>query len=318
MNNSMNKLKLLLISVLFSANSWAIIPENGWWWNPSESGRGFNLEIQDNLLFFASFAYDSNGNPAWYTAGGPMTSERDWTAQLIVTSRGQCFGCAYVDPVRTVVGTVTLRFTSSQTATLTINGFSLNVERFDFWWNNLRPDAMAGEWSAVIGAAGDIFDAERIDYTAKRTDTSGTYLAGYRLGGTGSTYPAIVRYDATLGSWTALLDSSASYYRYFRFNQTGFNRVEGTFWVYPKGGTPSGSGTFYQAYKTASYAFLTTGTGPASTKSSEVLDASAFDERDAALFARISRRAKDKEVGNDILEAARALEARLRDLKRGE
>src|SRR5258706_3076957 len=120
----MRTLKLLLAGLLVSTNLWAIIPENGWWWNPSESGRGFNLEVQDNVLFFASFAYDSAGNPAWYTAGNPMTSDRDWSAPLIVTARGQCFGCPYVDPIRTVVGTVTLRFTSSQTAILTVNGIS--------------------------------------------------------------------------------------------------------------------------------------------------------------------------------------------------
>ena len=108
----MKAIKLYLLGLLLSCNASAIIPENGWWWNPNESGRGFNLEVQDNLLFFASFAYDANGNPAWYTAGGPMSSDRDWSGQLVVTSRGQCFGCAYVDPVRTVVGTATLRFTS--------------------------------------------------------------------------------------------------------------------------------------------------------------------------------------------------------------
>jgi hypothetical protein len=313
----MKTIKLWLLSTLISFNAFAIIPENGWWWVPSESGRGFNLEVQDNLLFFASFAYDANGNPAWYTAGGPMTSDRDWTSTLVVTSRGQCFGCAYVDPVRTVVGTVTLRFTSSQTAVLTINGFSLNVQRFDFWWNSLRPDAMAGEWSAVIGAASDIFDGERIDYTQKRTDSSGTYLAGSRLGSSISANPAVVLYDAPSGIWTALLDSSSSFYRLFRFGTTGFNRVEGNFWIYLKGSNPTGVGTFYQAFKTASYAFLTTGTGPASSKRDDSYDAAGFEERDERLFKKLSQRPESKEaISNEVLEIAHSLEAVLAEVKR--
>lgn len=313
----MKTIKAFLFAALLSFNAYAIIPENGWWWNPSESGRGFNLEVQDNVLFFASFAYDQNGNPAWYTAGNPMTSDRDWTAPLVVTSRGQCFGCAYVDPIRSVVGTVTLRFTSSQTAIVTINGFSLSVQRFDFWWNGLRPDAMAGEWSAVIGTSSDIFDGERIDYTQKATDSSGSYLRGVRLGSSAGVNPAIVQYDAAQGVWTALLDSSPSFYRLFRFGTTGFNRVEGNFWIYQKGASPSGSGTFYQAFKTASYAFLTTGAGPASTKKGAPVDLEAFEERDALLFARIMARPDAKHpAAMDLIETAKSLEARLDAIKR--
>ena len=311
----MTRFKALLIGLLFATNSWAVIPENGWWWNASESGRGFNLEIQNNLLFFASFAYDSNGNPAWYTAGGAMTSDRDWSAPLVVTARGQCFGCGYVAPQTSVVGTVTLHFTSSQTAILTINGYSISVSRFDFWANSLAPEAMLGEWSAVIGAASDIFDGERIDYTQRLTDSSGPYLGGSRLGTSPSTNPAIVEYNASLGAWVALLDSSTSYYRGFRFNTTGFNRVEGSFWIYLKTSTPSGNGTFYQAFRTASYALLTTGNGPGSTKREPL--ASTFDDRDAALYSEISKRQSASEaIEPELLRVFQSLQGKLETMKR--
>ena len=309
----MKKIKLFLLGLVLSFNAAAIIPENGWWWNPSENGRGFNLEVQDNLLFLASFAYDANGNPAWYTAGGAMTSDRDWTAQLVVSTRGQCFGCAYVAPTLVNAGTVSLRFTSSQTAVLTVNGVSINVQRLDFWAYNTRPEGMLGEWSAVIGASGDIFDGERIQYSAKQTDSSGTYLAGKRLGSSSSTNPAVVSYSSSTGQWTALLDSSSSFYRLFRFSNTGFNRVEGSFWIYSKGSQPSGNGTFYQAFKTASYAFLTSGTGPASTKRGAIVDMSVYERRDAALFANLSG-AKEAAPA-DIIETAARLEARLNDVR---
>ena len=50
-------------------------PENGWWWNPDESGRGFFMEWQGGTLDVAGYMYDDAGNPVWYitvgTMGGP-------------------------------------------------------------------------------------------------------------------------------------------------------------------------------------------------------------------------------------------------------
>lgn len=47
-------------------------PENGWWWNPDESGRGFFMEWQGNMLDIGGFMYDDAGNPVWYLSEGPM------------------------------------------------------------------------------------------------------------------------------------------------------------------------------------------------------------------------------------------------------
>jgi hypothetical protein len=310
---------LMACLALAATHAAAIIPENGWWWASNEAGRGFNIEVQNNLLFFAAFAYDSGGAPTWITAGGAMSSDRDFTGPLTRYTSGQCFGCAYVAPTPVAAGTLTLRFTSSQTAVLTINGASISVKRFDFWENDVAPNAMMGEWSSVIGASGDVFDADRITYNTRTTDSSGgPILGGSRLGSTASSNPAVVLYSPATGRWTALLDSSTSFYRLFDFGQTGFNRVEGNFWIYAKGGSPSGSGTFFQAFRTASAAFVQSGAGPASTKRldvdlpfSQVLDA-----RDDALF--ITLEAQGKLLGRvepDLADRARALERELAILR---
>jgi hypothetical protein len=263
-----DRLRTLLavcLAALATLPARAIIPENGWWWVSGESGSGFNLEVQDNLLFFASFGYDTSGNPVWYTAGGAMTSDRDFAATLFRTSAGSCVGCPYRPPIVTEVGTMRLTFSSSQNATLTLAGATVPVTRFNFWLNESRPDAMGGEWSFVIGeSAFPVFDGERIGFTRKVTDSAGTYMSGSRLGSASNT--AVVQYNNNLGKWTLLLDSSTTAYRYFEFNTTGFNRLEGQFWVYSKGSSPSGAGTFFQAHRSASLSFLTTGRGPASSK----------------------------------------------------
>ena len=247
-----------------------------------------------------------------------MVGDRDWSAPLYLTAHGQCFGCPYSPAQLIPAGTVSLHFTSSQTAVLTVNGFSVSVSRMDFWLNNTVPDAMLGEWSAVIGAAFDIFDGERIDYRTKGVDSTGIpYAGGSRLGTSSSTNAAMVEYNFSTGSWSALLDSSASYYRLFVFNMTGFNRVEGTLYIYLKGTNP-GAGLFYQAFRTASAALIQTGSGPGSTKRAMSSDQLAqFEIRDARLVEQLSAKGVAAAAADShIVEIARSLEARLAEYRR--
>ena len=315
----MKALRALIACIAMAATqAGAIIPENGWWWASNEGGRGFNIEVQDNLLFFAAFAYDTSGAPTWITAGGAMTSDRDFSGALTRYTSGQCFGCAYVAPTAVAAGSLTLRFTSSQTAVLTINGTSIEVKRFDFWMNEQAPGAMLGEWSAVIGASGDVFDAERIVYTTRTTASGGTpIVGGARLGTSAASNPAVVLYTPATGRWTALLDSSSGFYRLFEFVQTGFNRVEGNFWIYAKGGSPAGSGTFYQAFRTASASFVANGAGPASSK---VLPDNGFadrlEARDRELWLDMEKAGKLREVlDGEFVEQVRRLEQLLREVQ---
>jgi hypothetical protein len=307
----MKALATLFTLLLLTPAAWAVIPENGWWWNASESGRGFNIEIQNNSLFMASFGYDTNGTPMWIISSGPMSTERDYTGELFRSSFGQCFGCPYVPPSIVPAGVVTLRFTSSQTAVLTVNGFSVNVQRFNFWLNETQPDAMLGQWSAVIGAAEDfIFDGERINYSSKLFSNGTLFATGNRLGSSVAVNPAVVAFVPSQGVWSALLDSSSTFYRLFIFTNTGFNRVEGNFWIYQKTANPTGSGTFYQGFRTASAARIQNGNGPGSSKSDTPgAGANDAEERDRLLFQRLSERNESKsDPEKSVLEIARFMQ----------
>jgi hypothetical protein len=127
-----------------------------------------------------------------------------------------------------------------------------------------------------------------------------------------------VIYTPATGRWTAVLDSSSGFYRLFDFTQTGFNRVEGSFWIYAKNSSPAGSGTFYQAFRTASAAFVQNGTGPASTKRALDIDFSEqFDARDRALFLTLEREGKMRaSIDDTIVERARLLESLLEEARR--
>ena len=55
-------------------------PENGWWWNEDESGRGFFMEWQGESLDVAGYMYDEQGNSVWYLTVAQMS--RPGPAQL--------------------------------------------------------------------------------------------------------------------------------------------------------------------------------------------------------------------------------------------
>ena len=238
----MRRLFSYLVAMLcFSISSaYAIFPDSGWYWNSSESGRGFNLEIQNNLLFISAFAY-SNGQPIWYVSGGPMSSDRTYSGSLLQTSNGQCFGCAYSAPAFTDVGTISVTFTDETHAVVTLLGQTLSLQRQDFANYTVAPDALFGEWSATTGEpAFPVYFGDRVSFSGPFVSSGVTYAAGNRTGDIARI--ALGRYAADIASWVFLVDSSTSYYQFYNFRFSGLNRIEGQSWTYLKTDKISGSG----------------------------------------------------------------------------
>jgi hypothetical protein len=266
------------------AHGW--LPESGWYWNPLESGRGFNIEVQDGSLFLAAFVYRPDGSPVWYSAGGPMTNDRFWTADLFETSQGQCIGCSYRAPAAARVGTAIISFTSERSAVITILGVAVSATRYDFTgFGTASIDALMGEWSTTEGdPAFPVYFGERITLTTSMTGSSGPFAAGNRTGATNRV--AVGLYDTGGGFYSILLDSSTQYYTFYVFFPGAFNRVEGQAWTFLKTAQPSGGGLFFVAQRTKSAVRVRTGVGPGVTKASEPsVDAMLLDEA-MALKAR--------------------------------
>lgn len=295
----------LAIGLTFWMQAWAIMPESGWWWN-GMSGSGFNIETQDNLLFFAAFGYDTAGQPVWYFAGGPMTSDRDFSAMLYRTSGGSCVGCEYAAPTVTEVGEMTLSFTSSQTANLTLLGTTVPATRFNFWLNDRVPDALLGEWSMVTGdPVYPVYFADRISFSSK--NAAGDALYGYRTGATGRA--AVAMYSVSDGSWGILIDTSTSYYTFYSFVTTGFNRLEGRAWTYLKTQTLSGSGIFFLGHRTKSYHYVLNGTGPGASKS--------LSEDPVSLEEVAAQRAKNQPMDGEVPANIRDLASKAEAILKG-
>ncbi|MGE0498376.1 MAG: toxin-antitoxin system YwqK family antitoxin [Ramlibacter sp.] len=90
--------------------------QRGWWWNPTEGGRGFAMEIQGDAFFMAGFMYDGEGKPRWYLAQGSLSGPTTFSGKLVQYGGGQQLTGAYASP----------RITNDNVAPLTINFASAN------------------------------------------------------------------------------------------------------------------------------------------------------------------------------------------------
>lgn len=111
----------------------APIPEPGWWWNPSEPGRGFAIEVRNGNLFFASYLYDNTGRAIWDISSGPMSSGSTYSGILQAFANGQALFGGYRPPAfQGSPGTIMLQFTGTRTATMVWPGGSVALQRFPF------------------------------------------------------------------------------------------------------------------------------------------------------------------------------------------
>ncbi|HEY9102916.1 hypothetical protein [Chitinimonas sp.] len=111
-------------------------PESGWWWNSSEGGRGYFLEVQNGNVYIAGYMYSPDGKPVWYVSLAPLsnnlqTLKGSWGQY----QGGQTLGGLYRQASLTNanVGAMTINFSSTTSATLTLpNGRQVALQRFQF------------------------------------------------------------------------------------------------------------------------------------------------------------------------------------------
>jgi hypothetical protein len=110
-------------------------PENGWWWNPAEGGRGFFLEWQGASAFVAGYMYDASGNPIWYVAFPTTPNILAMQSAWQQFGNGQSLTGAYKAPavVNGNVGAMGVTFSGAANATLSLpDGRQVPLTRFHF------------------------------------------------------------------------------------------------------------------------------------------------------------------------------------------
>jgi cytochrome c553 len=93
------------------------------WWNPNESGWGFNIiQHGTGVLFCVMFTYTAPNKPIWYVIpGGTWTSSTTFTGDVYQVSGTAVNVSPFVGSAATKVGTATMLFTSQNTANLTLS-----------------------------------------------------------------------------------------------------------------------------------------------------------------------------------------------------
>jgi hypothetical protein len=122
--------------------------------NPTENGWGLNLIQQGDIIFATMFVYGSDNTARWYSASAlaPSGGTTTWTGQLAQTS-GPYFGATWnnAQVVPTVVGNMTVTFSSANAGTLTysVNGTNVTkaISRF-----SLRAPNLAGRYLGGVTA----------------------------------------------------------------------------------------------------------------------------------------------------------------------
>lgn len=101
-------------------------PFNGLWWNPDESGTGYNLQVQHGVMVVTMFSYTAAGEPTWYYAPGRLAGTGTGVTMSSTLERyrgGQCATCAYMHPSAAGSdGTFSIVFDSPASATVQLPG----------------------------------------------------------------------------------------------------------------------------------------------------------------------------------------------------
>ncbi len=110
-------------------------PENGWWWNANESGRGFFIEWQAGFANVVGYMYADDGKPIWYISVYPTPDPKVFSGNWWLYGNGQPTGGAYKPAARLTdnFAPLTIRFIDSKNAIMTLpGGKELTITRFLF------------------------------------------------------------------------------------------------------------------------------------------------------------------------------------------
>ena len=101
----------------------AFVPQIGLWWNPNESGSGYNFDIKNGTIAITIFSYEAGGHSEWYLSSGSMTDNNTkYTGTLDKYRNGQCISCSFTG-MPTMIGndgTISITFTSATSAVLSL------------------------------------------------------------------------------------------------------------------------------------------------------------------------------------------------------
>lgn len=140
--------------LLISSSAWAFMPAAGIWNFTAEStgvnagkpGRGFMVEVQNEVLFLSYFGYRADGSSVKYYAAGPIVNNT-FTSDMLDIVGGTAIGGPYKPAVvNGSIGTVSLNFTSGTHGWITLPGdIPREIYKVEFGYA-AGPDGLLGTW----------------------------------------------------------------------------------------------------------------------------------------------------------------------------
>lgn len=260
----------VLLAFLFSfqaaqAQQYAdFTPESGWYYDPTEPGRGLNIEVQNDIVGVSVYAYDDNGFPEWYLSAGQLSGNARYIGNLDRYRDGQCMGCSYASPSRQAAyaGVIDLQWVSPTAISVSWPGETFIAQRHWFAIED-QWDHMLGEWKSVMNFAdapdfdfpflGDMLTFDYIDYV----DNIDQFL-GYR----NETYESAAGFPDVDGNYLIIVRENSTTWLALYITDVGTNRMAGSAEFYPNGGTPTLNGYPFEMFRSASKSYVQNGTGP--------------------------------------------------------
>jgi hypothetical protein len=165
---------------LFASSAMAVVPADGIWWNPNESGRGYTIENQNGLLVVTAYTYDQDRTSTFFQAAGPFNELGTvFNGELAKSTGGQCFGCTYQSPTRTDAGPITINFSSAESGVITYPGGSSAIVHYAFGFGGNQQNYLYGEWSFEYQILGTVF-AQWVIFDSTYAGSDGTlYISGF-------------------------------------------------------------------------------------------------------------------------------------------
>jgi hypothetical protein len=115
----------------------AFTPVTGLWWNPNESGTGYNIQVQHGTMLVTMYSYVAGGDPLWYLALGSLANSGGGVAATGALDKfrgGQCASCTYQMPIQIGNdGNITITFTSPTAATVQLPGGRTTAIQPEVW-----------------------------------------------------------------------------------------------------------------------------------------------------------------------------------------
>lgn len=162
----MIKAAAAVIAFSVSTSLWAFMPANGIWQIDSETngqpGRGFTLDVENEVMFFTYYGYRADGSSLFYVAAGPVVN-KTFTGDLLNVQGGTSLGAAYKPAyLATSPGKVTLSFTSGTHGTMTLPGESPKaISKNSFGYAN-GPDGLLGYWQMNMRLSSEIITVGKL------------------------------------------------------------------------------------------------------------------------------------------------------------